>query len=221
VRPEAVLDRLRAAATPEALTGLHRYGIPDERAFGVAMRDMQAIAKAIGKDQALAEALWETGWYEARTVAVFLAEPARLARARADTWIADFDNWAICDTACFHLFDRTPWAWAAVPDWMAEREEFVRRAGFALVWALALHDKAAPDAAFHDALRLIESAEPDARPLVRKAAEMALGAVARRPALTEAAAATARRMAGDSDPGRAWIGRTALRGIEKARDRKT
>ena len=33
----------------------------------------------------------------------------------------DFDNWAICDTACFHLFDRTPHAWRKVEQWAAQR----------------------------------------------------------------------------------------------------
>jgi len=219
---DAVLGRLRQAATPKTLAGMARYGIPDTRAMGVPMRSMQAIARETGRDRALAQALWETGWYEARTVAVLVAEPGRMSRGEADAWVADFDSWAICDTACFHLFDRTRFAWDAVADWAGAEPEFVRRTGFALIWALALHDKAATDAAFLGALQLIEAAEPDPRPLVRKAADMALRAVGRRNRLLNAEAiAVARRMAAAPDAARAWVGRTALRELEsaKARDR--
>jgi 3-methyladenine DNA glycosylase AlkD len=60
-----------------------------------------------------------------------------------DRWCRDFDNWAICDTLCFHLFDRTPYAWAKVAQWSDKRGEFVTRAAFALTASLALHDKSA------------------------------------------------------------------------------
>jgi 3-methyladenine DNA glycosylase AlkD len=211
VHAAEALARLRAAARPEERAGLARYGIPAERALGVAMRDMQAIAKAAGRDQALAAALWPEEFHETRMLALLVADPARLTRAEADAWAAAFDSWALADTAAFHLFDRTPFAWQAAPDWAADPREFVRRAGFALWWALALHDRAAPDAAFLDALARIEAAEPDPRPLVRKAAEMALNAIGRRPALNAAARAAASRLAAAPEPPRAWIGRTALK----------
>jgi hypothetical protein len=73
-----------------------------------------------------------------------------------DRWCRDFDSWGICDTACFHLFDRTPHAWKKIGPWSRRREEFVKRAGFALLACLALHDKTATDALFLRALPRIE-----------------------------------------------------------------
>jgi len=35
-------------------------------------------------------------------------EPERVTPAQMDRWCKDFDNWGICDTVCFFLFDRTP-----------------------------------------------------------------------------------------------------------------
>ena len=212
---DAVIDWLRREASIATRDGMVRYGIPNDRAFGVPMGAMQKHARGIGKDHALAAALWATGWYEARTVAVFLAEPDRMTRAESDAWAADFDSWAICDTACFHLLDRTPFAWDLVRDWTPAPAEFVRRAGYALVWALSVHDRIAPDAAFLETLRRLEAAAPDPRPYVKKAADMALRATGKRNrALNAAATATARRLAASADPARAWIGRTALRELE-------
>ena len=83
----------------------------------------------------------------------FVDEPARVTPAQMDRWCRDFDNWAICDTLCFHLFDRTPHAWAKVEQWSRRREEFVKRAAFALLASLALHDKERRDARFSTACR--------------------------------------------------------------------
>ena len=52
-----------------------RYGIVVKKAWGVPMSAMQKIARGVGKDHELALALWETGWYEARTVAAFVDDP--------------------------------------------------------------------------------------------------------------------------------------------------
>jgi 3-methyladenine DNA glycosylase AlkD len=177
---EAVLDWLEAEATEKARDDLLRYGIPNDNAFGVPMGRMLAYAKKRPEDPALASALWADGRYEPRTLAVLLDDPRQLSLERMDTMVADFDNWAICDTACFRLFDQAPDAWGAVPRWAAAEQLYTRRAGFALVWALALHDEAAGDAPFVEALALAETHAADPRPHVTKAISMAVRALGKR-----------------------------------------
>jgi 3-methyladenine DNA glycosylase AlkD len=129
-----------------------------------------------------------------------------------DRWARDFDNWGICDTVCFHLFDRTPLAWRKVGPWSRRRQEFVKRAAFALLAGLALHDKAAGDQPFLRALPLVEAGATDERHLVRKGASWALRVVGRRsPALHQAASAVAGRLAARTEPGPRAIGKEALR----------
>jgi 3-methyladenine DNA glycosylase AlkD len=79
----------------------------------------------------LALALWDTGVYEARMLCSFVDDPALITPAQMDRWCHDFDNWAICDTMCFNLFDRTPHAWAKVTQWSRKRNEFAKRTAFA------------------------------------------------------------------------------------------
>src|SRR3954468_9790810 len=81
-----------------------RYGIHTEKAFGVGMAQMQRLAKELGSSHELAEALWKTGWYEARMVAAMVDNPEQVSAAQMDRWCCDFDNWGICDTVCFKLF---------------------------------------------------------------------------------------------------------------------
>lgn len=218
----SVVAWLKQTGSQAEREGMLRYGIPNDRAFGVSMGALKRFAKPIGRNQLLANALWDTGWYEARALAAFVAEPGDISTEQADQWVADFDNWAICDTVCFHLFDRLPFAWDKVERWANDDREFVRRAGFALVWGLTVHDKTSGDGPFVDALRLIQTTEPDERPLVKKAVNMALRAIGKRNcALNTAALATAAILSESSDPNTAWVGRHAARelGSEKVRRR--
>ena len=57
-------------------------------------------------------------------LASFVGEPERLTPAQLDRFCRDFDNWAIVDTMCFALFDRTPHAWGRVEAWSRKRGEF-------------------------------------------------------------------------------------------------
>jgi 3-methyladenine DNA glycosylase AlkD len=201
--------------------GMARYAITAPKVFGVSVAMIRQLGKQLGRDHDLALALWKTGWYEARMLTAFVAEPNRVTPAQMDRWARDFDNWAICDTLCFHLFDRTPHAWKKVEQWSRRREEFVKRAAFALLASLALHDKNAPDAPFARSLRLVEKASADDRNFVKKAVSWALRAVGRRSrALNTPAVDLARRLAVSDEPAARWVGKDALRELTSAAVRK-
>jgi len=208
------LDWLRAHATAATLAGMARYAIPQDNALGVSMADMKKLAKEMGRDHALATALWDSGIYEARTVACLVEEPALVTGAQMERWCKAFDSWAIVDTACFNLFDRVAPRWDKLQPWAAKQGEFQKRAGFALLWALALHDRQADDAQFRAGLDLIDAHAGDGRNFVKKAVAMALGAVGRRNAgLAKASLALATRLAASDDPARRWIGKDARKAL--------
>jgi 3-methyladenine DNA glycosylase AlkD len=215
--PETVVAELRRLATKKTRDGLARFAIPADHAFGVTMVDIRKLAKQLGRDHALAQGLWDTGWYEARMLTAFVDDPALVTSAQMDRWRRDFDNWAICDTLCFHLFDRTPFAWKKLAPWAKGREEFEKRASFALLWGLTVHDKQAGNELFLDALSLIEAAAEDDRNFVKKAVNMALRAIGKRnPALHAAAVSTAQRLADRKNPTARWNGKDALRELKTA-----
>jgi 3-methyladenine DNA glycosylase AlkD len=189
-----------------------RYGIVTPKAFGLPMGTIQLLAKRLGTDHELAAALWATGWYEARLLCAYVDDPARVTPAQMDRWVRDFDNWGICDTVCFKLFDRTPHAWAKVAPWSRRRDEFGKRAAFALLASLGLHDKRAGDDAFLRCLPLIERGASDERNFVKKGVSWALRLVGRRNrVLNEACVELSRRLVAAPDPASRWVGRDALR----------
>ena len=209
---ESVLRWLKRHATKRTLDGMSRYGIPSDNALGVSVADIRVLAKQLGRNHELAAALWDTGVYEARMLTSFVDEPARVTSSQMDRWCRDFDSWAICDTLCFHLFDRTPFAWAKARQWAASPREFVKRAGFALMASLVVHDKAAPGPRFLAFLPLIEQGATDERNFVKKAVNWALRCIGKRDlALNAAALALAKRLALSKDASCRWVGKDALR----------
>ncbi|HEV7669926.1 MAG TPA: DNA alkylation repair protein [Thermoanaerobaculia bacterium] len=209
---DAALAWLEQKSTAKDRENLVRFGIDADPAFGVSMANIQILAKSLGKSHELAEALWATGWYEARLLTSFVDEPARVTPEQMDRWTADFDNWGICDTLCFHLFDRTPYAWDKVREWSDRPEEFVKRAAFALLASLAGHDKKTGDERFVEGLALVERAASDERNFVKKGVSWALRMIGRRnAALHKRAVAVSKRLAASSDPAARWIGKGAWR----------
>jgi 3-methyladenine DNA glycosylase AlkD len=211
-RVTSALRWLENHSSKSVRDGMSRYAIPNDHALGVRMGDIQKLAKQLGRDHALALALWKDGLYEARMLATFVDDPEQVTPAQMDAWCRDFDNWAICDTACFALFDRTPHAWAKVKAWAGRRDEFVRRAAFALLASLASHDAESGDAPFAQGLALIERAADDERNFVMKGVSWALRTIGERnAALNAAALKTAERLAASPDKAPRWIGKDALR----------
>jgi 3-methyladenine DNA glycosylase AlkD len=191
---------------------LSRYGITAPKAYGVPVGTIQQLGKQLGRDHDLAVALWATGWYEARMLCAWVDQPERVTPAQMDRWARDFDNWGICDTICVHLFDRTPHAWKKLAPWSRRREEFVKRAAFALLAGLSLHDKQAEDQSFLSTLPLIERAAEDDRNFVKKGVSWALRVMGRRNRrLNSACLETARRLVDADQPAAQWIGRQAVK----------
>ncbi len=208
----AALKRLSSSRFREDMSS--RYGIVTKDAYGVRMRDMQAVAKPLGRNHALALALWKTGNYEARTVAALVADPAQLTPALMDRWCRDFDNWAICDTVCFKLFDQSPHAFGRVVTWAVKKSEFQKRAAFALLACLATHSDDAEDDAFMKLLPLAEAAATDERNFVKKGVSWGLrGVGGRSKQLEKAVAALARRLVVSENSTARWIGKDVLRAL--------
>lgn len=198
---------------------VHRDKRDGNPTVGSARKDSRTSedgSEAMKRNHELALALWETGWYEARTVAVFIDEAELVTPAQMDRWCKDFDNWGICDTVCFKLFDQSPHAFGRVKKWAKSREEFVKRGAFALLACLALHDKEAEDELFAEYLPLIEKGAADDRNFVKKGVSWALRAMGMRGAgLRRDCLELAERLAASDEPGAKWVGKDALKDLKK------
>ena len=219
VRPDAetVLARLRQLGSKRVLAGYARFGIEPMNALGIEIAKIQALARELGPRHDLVDALWASGIYEARLLVAFVGEPHALTQQQMEDWCADFDNWGIVDTLCFKLFDRSRHAWGRIAAWRQRRPEFAKRASFALLASLALHDEAGDDAPYLAALPWIETAAADPRNYVKKGVLWALrGVGSRNRNLHAASLALADRLAASADPTARWIGKGAGKELRSA-----
>lgn len=194
-----------------------RYGIVTRaEVYGTTVVTLRKMAKQIGYNRALAEQLWASGVHDARMLACMIDDPADVTPAQMERWVKDMDNWGIVDTACFHYWDRAPHAFAKIEKWSSAKDEFVKRAAFALLASCALH-KQGTDEQFLLGLVLIEREAADPRNFVKKANNWALRAIGgkKSPKLRVAARALAKQLAQSDDATERWNGKDALRAFAK------
>jgi 3-methyladenine DNA glycosylase AlkD len=209
---EQIIADLKLHANTQAIEGMARFGIRPAQALGVSIPTLRKMAKAIGRNHALALALWDSGIHEARILASMIDEPRLVSAQQMEEWVNDFDAWDVCDQVCGNLYDKTPYAYQKAVQWCQQEKEFVRRAGFVMMAELAVHDKQAPDEVFMQFFPLIKHYADDERNFVKKAVNWALRQIGKRNGhlrtLALQSASDIQRM--DSNTAR-WVAKDALK----------
>ncbi len=214
-RYDIIMRHLASLSDPAAAQGMARYGINPHNTYGISIPTLRKIAKDAGRDHHLARKLWRSGTHEARILAAFIDDPRQVTREQMDRWVKDFDSWDVCDQVCGNLFDRTPFAYEKAVEWSGREEPFVKRAGFALMAWLAVHDKRLGDEYFLSFLPIMARESGDDRNFVKKAVNWALRQVGKRNAfLKEEAVRTAREIHATGAKSARWIASDALRELE-------
>lgn len=211
------IAKLQAYSNPAAVKGMARFGISATNTLGVSVPRMRGIAKDIGRDHRLAQELWNSGIHEARILAAMIDDPAEVTTSQMEDWVKDFNSWDVCDQCCSNLFDKTEVAHQKAIEWSSRNEEFVKRAGFALMAALAVHDKSSGNDQFRKFLPLIERESTDQRNFVKKAVNWALRQIGKRNrALNRLAIKTAKEIKKKDSPAAHWIASDALRELDSS-----
>jgi len=207
-----IIKYLKSQASPRNVEGMARFGINPRKTLGVNIPILRKLARTLGKNHELAQKLWKSGIHEAKILAAFIDEPALVTSRQMDSWVKDFDSWDVCDQVCSSLFDKTPYAWQKAKVWTKDQREFVRRAGFAMMAVLAVHDKKAKDADYTKLFPLIKKYSSDERNFVRKAVNWALRQIGKRNArLRRQAIKLARQIKNIDSPAARWIAADALK----------
>ncbi|MDD4625241.1 MAG: DNA alkylation repair protein [Candidatus Paceibacterota bacterium] len=175
-----IIKKLKEQSNPENVAGMARFGINSKNTLGIPVPFLRKTAKEIGKNHDLALELWKSGIHEARLLACFIDEIEKVSKEQMEEWVKDFDSWDVCDQVCMSLFDKTEQPYAKAKQWAKREEEFVRRAGFALMAALASHDKKAENEKFISFFPFIKKYSTDERNFVRKAVNWALRQIGKR-----------------------------------------
>lgn len=189
-----VLKQLEALGSEQTRKTWRRHGVP-EPMFGVKFGDLEKLRKQLGRDQALARALWQSGNHDARVLAAMIADPAAFDAAALRAWEKEAPYHVLADAFVAHVASRSP-AWREVlGPWLDAEAEAPRRAGWTLISHVAKDD---PDLEDSFCLPLIARIEKEIRRAPNRAREAMnwalIGLGARSDALAKAAIAAAERI---------------------------
>jgi 3-methyladenine DNA glycosylase AlkD len=208
---DEVVAELRALGNPANVAGMAQFGIASTNTLGITIPALRAIAKRCGRDHALAAQLWATGIHEARILAGMVDDPAKVTPRQMDRWANQFDSWDVVDGVC-GMFEQTRYAYDKAIEWSGHRKEYVKRAAFALIADIAVHDKQAPDEKILQFLPIIRREACDERNFVKKAVNWALRNIGKRNVRCNAAAIpVAEQIRADGTRAGRWIAADALR----------
>ena len=214
---EEVLKRLHALADPEVvIRKKERFGINPKNSLGMYHKDLDVIAKEIGKDDALAIALFDTGIYEAKLLCSKIYTPKNLTEEMMDYFAKEFDTWEICDSFCMKLFVKNMWALHKTVEWAKSEDLFEKRAAFVLMASLVHADKKAQNFVFRVFFPIMIRESVDERLYVKKAISWALKNIGKRNIdLYTAAVNTAKEIAKIESESAKWIAKDVLGFLEK------
>lgn len=188
------MEALERLGSEETAATMRKHGV-GAPLYGVRHGDLDALAKELGTDQALASRLWATGHHDARMLATRIADARALSSADLDRWARDLDSYVLTD-AFVKTVARSRHARAKMKKWTRRKSEWVGRAGWRLLAHLAMSDGAIGDDALDAWLASIVSRIHDAKNRQRDAMLDAVAAIGLRGGRLEAEALRAVELIG-------------------------
>ncbi|MDP2315296.1 MAG: DNA alkylation repair protein [Pseudomonadota bacterium] len=149
------MGALEAAGSAQTRKTWLRHGCP-EPMFGVSFAALKTLMKRIGVDHELAHALWDTGNYDARNLAVKVVDPARMAPADLDRWAVEQADAPMSGAYVAMIAAEGPYGVEKAEQWLGSASVRERCVGWAVLGQLAQLDEALPDTYFETRLAQIE-----------------------------------------------------------------
>ena len=208
---QEIIDDLKEMSNPEYTNKMDHFGIKSTTALGIRNSVLKPYAKSIGKNQTLAEELWNVDIHEAKLLAISLMDPKVLTVKIAEKIVAEIYSWDICDGLGMKVFCKTPFALEKAVEWSKRELEFEKRAGFATMIGIIL-DKKVPDSTIEEFFSILEREAWDERNFVKKAVNWVLRQAGKRNLkLNTKAINCAERIHSQGTRSSRWIASDALR----------
>ena len=188
------MRELEQAGSAQTRKTYARHGAA-EPMFGVSFALLKALTKRIDVDHELALALWDTGNFDARNLAMKIVDPSRMTSADLDRWVRESSAARMCGGYVAMLAAEGPHAAAKLAQWLASKDNRERLAGWTLLGQLAQREETSPDTVFEKRLVEIERnihAAPNSEREVMNMAVITIGC--RNAALRKSALAAAKQI---------------------------
>lgn len=150
-------------------------------------------------------------------LATMIDNPTQVTEKQMERWVISeyFSYWEGVDQTCMNLFYLTKFAYEKAIEWSSRKEEFVKRAAFALMAVLAWKDTKAENSKFETFFTYIKKESVDDRNNVKKAINWALRQIGKRNLLLNIKACeVAKKILVLESKSSKWIARNAIKELE-------
>jgi len=171
---DEILEQLREFATDEQKERAEEGGVDEENVIGAPKGTVKDLAKTLGHDQKLANALWKTEVHEARLLAVWVAEPEKATLKSISGWAKDVETWDLADQIARYLVPETKVCLEVIETFTESEELYIKRIGFGSIACSVMHQPEQPSDRIEGWLEKIEAGAADEREDVSKAVLWAL-----------------------------------------------
>jgi hypothetical protein len=136
VDPRELLARLETLGNPDTARVLRHHGAQDP-VWGVRIGDMKPLIRGVGSDPVLAQALFESGVYDAMYLAALVVNGADLSAPTLDRWARLGRGGSIADSTVPWLAVEHPQAWELALGWLDSGVDNTALSGWATLAGLA------------------------------------------------------------------------------------
>lgn len=142
--------------------------------WGASVTHLQQMAGDIGRDYALAVALWKENVRECKILATMIMPADRILPEVVDIWMEQTTSQEIAEMASFYLYQHLPFAAEKAYRWMASAKPLYQLCGFLVMARLFMKGRQPNERGINEFVDQAVTAMQDSEMMVRKAAMQSL-----------------------------------------------
>ena len=212
---DEIIEELKVNASEKYKANVVKMGIPEEYSTGVSTAVVRAIAKKTGKSNELAKELWNSGYHEAKLLAVLVFDKKIISHDEIEKIICDVQSWDLCDHLCKNLIIKLKSYDEFISNWITSTHTYKKRAAFTLIASSVVHNKTITNDTLDDYLRIVQEYSDSEHEHVRKAISWALREIGKKDfTYNEKAILLAHELKESGNKNKMWIAKDALKELE-------
>ncbi len=212
---QEIINQLQALASEKHKANVTKLGIPEENSIGVSTAEIRTLAKSIEKSQDLAYELWQSGYHEARLLAVLLFDKKKMTLHEVDALMSDVISWDLCDHLCKNLIVKMKDFDQLITQWITSEHTYQKRGAFTLMASAAIHKKDITEETLDAYLALIQEHSKNEQDHIKKSVSWALREIGKHDFDTnEKALLLAHNLKKHGNKAQIWIGKDAIKELE-------
>lgn len=212
---QEIINQLQALASEKHKANVTKLGIPEENSIGVSTAEIRTLAKSIEESQDLAYELWQSGYHEARLLAVLLFDKKKMTLHEVDALMSDVISWDLCDHLCKNLIVKMKDFDQLITQWITSEHTYQKRGAFTLMASAAIHKKDITEETLDAYLALIQEHSKNEQDHIKKSVSWALREIGKHDFDTnEKALLLAHNLKKHGNKAQIWIGKDAIKELE-------